>query len=105
VCALHAGANTTTRRRVHAGLISYVSLIMNSRSPATRLCCPYLRDRQGSQLQALVSRHVLRLQSPSYPGKVVITMPDGVSLNKELARERRIGVERHRSGLIELLVG
>src|SRR6266446_4033654 len=46
----------------------------------------------------------LRAQSRSYSSKVVITMPDGVSLNKELAREWGIGVERHRSGVIELLV-
>jgi hypothetical protein len=58
----------------------------------------------ANQLQALVRRHGLRLQSPSYTGEVVITMPDGVILKHELAREWRIGVERHRSGLIEILV-
>lgn len=31
-------------------------------------------------------------------------MPHGVILKYELARERRIGVERHRRGLIEFLV-
>ena len=31
-------------------------------------------------------------------------MADGVVLEKELARERSVGVERHRSGSIELLV-
>src|SRR5450830_773114 len=46
----------------------------------------------------------LRLQSPSYTGEVVITMPDGVILKHELAGEWGIGVERHRRGLIELLV-
>jgi len=31
-------------------------------------------------------------------------MPDGMILEHELSREGRIEVERHRSGLIELLV-
>jgi hypothetical protein len=46
----------------------------------------------------------LPLQGPLYTGEVVITVPDGVILEEELARERGIGVERHRRGLIELVV-
>src|SRR5438105_1293952 len=45
-----------------------------------------------------------RLQSRSYTGEVVITMPHRVILKHELTREWGIGVERHRSGLIEFLV-
>jgi len=50
------------------------------------------------------SGHGLQLQSPSYTGEVVITVPDGVILEHELARERGIGVERDRGRLIELPV-
>src|SRR5262249_3512213 len=46
----------------------------------------------------------LLLQSLSYKGEVVITMPDGVILKHELACHWGVGVERHRSGLIEILV-
>ena len=53
---------------------------------------------------ALVSRHGLLLQSRSYTGKVVITMPHSVILKYVLARERCIGVERDRSGLVEIRV-
>jgi hypothetical protein len=56
------------------------------------------------RLQTFLRQHGLLLQSPSYAGEVVIAMPNGVILEQELAREWGIGVERHRSGLIELLV-
>src|SRR6185436_2542947 len=44
-----------------------------------------------------------RLQRLPDLGEVVIAVADGVILEHELARERRIGVERHRRRPIELL--
>ena len=44
------------------------------------------------------------LQRPADPDKVVIAVPNRVVLEHELAGERRIGVERHGGGPIELLV-
>ena len=55
-------------------------------------------------LLAQIRRPGLPLQSLSYTGEVVITMPDGVILKYELARQWGVGVERHRSGPIEILV-
>ena len=46
----------------------------------------------------------LALASGSHAGEVVVAVPDGVILEHELARERRVGVERDRGGPIELLV-
>ena len=48
--------------------------------------------------------HSLPPKSPSYPREVVITVPDGVILEEELAREWGIGVERYWGSVIELPV-
>ena len=55
-------------------------------------------------LRAVVMRDELSVQSCSNAVQVVITMPHCVILKHELAREWGIGVERHRSGPIELVV-